>query len=213
MVDRFLANYPLTPMGEEGGLLPIPNPRPDRPIRGWDELFIQYPGATFRNGIYRLHTPETAMLAHQLVRNAFPKLAHKYRFFAYDWLGRQFALDFEREIDGEPAIAEVDFVDHEIYQIPVDFLGFHNETLDIDAEPAVASSLFAEWAAENPRAVPLKRNQIVGYRIPLTLGGKHEVSNMVVEDMDVSLEFKRQIHEAIQGEDEGTPIRGVDIKE
>jgi hypothetical protein len=192
MFDRFLANYPITLAGEEGALLPLPNPRPDRPIRGWVELFTRFPGATFGNGIYRLHTPDRAV-AHQLVRDAFPKLAYRYQCFAYDRLGRQFALDFEREKSDEPAISIVDFVDHEIYEIPEDLMGFHNDTLDIDSEPAVASSLFAEWAAQNPQALPLKRNQIVGYRIPLSLGGKHEVANMVVEDMDVSLEFERQI--------------------
>jgi hypothetical protein len=213
MVDQFLANYRITPTGEEVGLIPLANSRADRPIRGWDALFTRFPGATFRNGIYRLHTPDTATLAHQLVRDAFPKLAYRYQCFAYDWLGRQIALDFERETNDEPAISIVDFVDHEIYEILEDFMGFHNDTLDIDSEPAVASSLFAEWAAQNPQALPLKRNQIVGYRIPLTLGGKHEVSNMVVEDMDVSLEFERQIREATEGKEEGTPVRGVDIKE
>jgi hypothetical protein len=213
MLDRFFANYQVTPTGDEGTLRPLPNPRPDRPIRGWDELFTRFPGATFRNGIYRLHTPESTMLAHQLVRDAFPKLELDCLWFAYDWLGRQFALDFEREAHGEPAVSLADFVDHEIYEIPEDFVGFHNETLDIDSEPAVATSLFAEWTAQNPQALPLKRNQIVGYRIPLTLGGKHEVSNMVVEDMDVSLEFERQILEATEGKEEGTPVRGVEIRE
>lgn len=213
MFDGYLANYQITPTGEEGALLPLANPRPDRPIRGWDELFTRFPGATFRNGIYRLHTPDTARLAHQLGGDAFPNLIHKYRFFGYDWLGRQFALDFEREIKDEPAVSLIDLVEREIYKIPEDFVGFHNETLDTDSKPAVQSHLFAEWAIKNSQTLPLKRNQIVGYRIPLTLGGKHEVSNMVVEDMDVSLEFERQIREATEGKEEGTPIRGVDIKE
>jgi hypothetical protein len=213
MIDRFLANYPSTPTGEELESTPLANPSPTRPIRGWDNLFTHYPGATFRNGIYRLHTPETARAAHQLVRDAFPKMELNCLWFAYDWLGRQFGLDFEREVHGEPAVSLADIVDHDIFEIPEDFVGFHSETLDIESEPALSSSLFAEWSAQNPNALPLKRNQIVGYRIPLTLGGKHEVSNMVVEDMDVSLEFERQIQEAIQGKEEGTPIQGVDIKE
>jgi hypothetical protein len=213
MLDRFLANYPVTPAGESDALLTLPNPRPDHPIRGWDELFTRFPGATFRNGIYRLHTPDSARHADELVRDSFPKLKRKYLCYAYNWLGCHFALDFEREVHGEPAILMVDFVDGNVFEIPENFFGFHSETLETDSEPTVQSSLFADWAAQNPNALPLKRNQIVGYRIPLTLGGKHEVANMVVEDMDVSLELHRQIGEAIRGKDEGTTIRGTEISD
>jgi hypothetical protein len=211
MFDRFLEVYQVTSIGEEGSLVPLSNPRPDRPIRGWDELFTQFPGATFRNGIYRLHTPDSARHADGLVRDAFPKLKPRYLCFAYDWLGCHFALDFDREIQGDPAILKVEFVDGYVYEIPENFLGFHNETLETDSEPALQAALFAEWAAQHPDALPLKRNQIVGYRIPLMLGGKHEVGNMVVEDMDVSLELDRQIGEAIRGQDECTAIRGTEI--
>jgi hypothetical protein len=213
MFERFLRDYKVTPTGETTANVPMPVPRSDNRIRGWVELFRSFAGATFNSGIYRLHTPATAEAVHRVIGEALPRLRGIDSCFGYDWVGRQFALDFGREIDGEPAIRLIDLATPISYEIDHTFESLHNVEMVSDPQVVLESDVFTEWAAKNPHSLPLKRNQIVGYRIPLSLGGKHEVSNMVVEAMDVSLEFARQIHEAIQGSEEGTPIRGVDIKE
>jgi hypothetical protein len=213
MFERFLADYKVTSTSEATARIPIPNPSPDRPIRGWAELFGSFAGATFNSGIYRLHTPASAEAARRLIGEALPRLRGIDSCFGYDWLGRQFALDFDREIDGEPAIRLVDLVTPICYEIDHTFESLHNVEMVCDPQAVLESDVYADWVAQNPQILPLKRNQIVGYRIPLSLGGKHEVANMVVEDMDVSLDFERQIREATEGMEEGTPIQGVDIKE
>jgi hypothetical protein len=213
MFERFLAMYKITPTGEESGLGSLSNPCPNQSVRGWDELFTTCIGATFNNGIYRLHSPGSAEAAHQLIGKSLPRLKGINSCFGYDWLGRQFALDFGREVDGEPAIRLIDLATPISYEIDHNFVSLHNVEMISDPEAVLESNLFADWASQNPHSLPLKRNQIVGYRIPLTLGGQHEIANMVVEDMKVSLELERQLQESVQGAESGTPIRGVDIRD
>ena len=199
MFETFFANYQVTPSGEEEGVLPLSDPWKGGVIRGWDELFAQYPGSTFNHGIYRLHTPDTAQEANLIVVETFPRYKNAVICFSYDWLGRQFALDPRRMFDGEPGVLLIDLATRQAYEIDVTFVAFHNNVLIEDSQEALESHLFVDWASENQQSLPLRRNQIVGYRIPLTLGGQHEIANMVIEDMAVSLELDRQIGDAVLG--------------
>jgi hypothetical protein len=199
MFERFFEGYQVTATGDEADASPLPNPWSGGPIRGWDEFFTQCPGATFKNGIYRLHTTVSALAANQLFDQTFPHLKGNALCFGFDWLGRQFALDLERMIDGEPGVQLIDFVERNAYEIDVTFRDLHNVVFIEKPDSALEAHVFAEWAPENQQSLPLRRSQIVGYRIPLTLGGQHEIANMVVEDMEVSLELDRQIQDAIRG--------------
>jgi hypothetical protein len=199
MFEQFFASYQITPTCDEVDALPLPNPWSGGPIRGWDELFTQCPGATFNNGIYRLHTPASLRAAHQLITQCTPSLHGKVFCFGYDWLGRRFALDPRRMFDGEPGILLIDLVTRHSYEIDLPFADLHNIEFIEDPNASLEAHVFAEWSYENQLSLPLRRNQLVGYRIPLVLGGQHELANMVVEDMEVSLELDRQIQNAVQG--------------
>jgi hypothetical protein len=199
MFERFFERYQITPTGDEAAALPLPNPWSGGTIRGWDELFTQCPGVTFNNGIYRLHTPASAQAANHLFDQTFLHLKGSALCFGFDWLGRQFALDLERMIDGEPGVLLIDFVERNAYEIDDTFRDLHNVVFIEKPDSALDANVFAEWAPENPQSLPLSRRQIVGYRVPLTLGGQHEIANMVIEEMEVSLELDRQIQDAIRG--------------
>jgi hypothetical protein len=103
----------------------------------------------------------------------------------------------------------IDWLERSVYEIDTTFQLFHNKTTVEQSHPALQLPIFQEWAATYPESLPLRSDQIVGYRIPLSLGGKHELSNLVLVDSEVELELNRQIDEQIRDLPEGTPINTV----
>jgi hypothetical protein len=74
---------------------------------------------------------------------------------------------------------------------------------------ALETKMFEQWATANQHRSPLRLDQIVGYRIPLSLGGKHELSNLVIADSEVDLELDFQIQTQIRDLADGTTIKGI----
>src|SRR6266853_1765520 len=68
------------------------------------ELLPQFAGRSFNNGLYRFMTTEVRKLANEFIARAFPSFSGRVVCFAYDWLGRIFALDSSRLEDGSPAV-------------------------------------------------------------------------------------------------------------
>jgi hypothetical protein len=85
-VDRFLGSLAATERGPEATWAR----RDDYDV---DDLIGAFGGTTFEQGLYRIHTSRTASDANALVGEAFSQLARGIACFAYDWLGRQFAVD------------------------------------------------------------------------------------------------------------------------
>ena len=65
------------------------------------------------------------------------------------------------------------------------FAAFHDDELVEHSDATLASDFFEDWASSNPTALPLSRNQCVGYRIPLFLGGKDTNENLEIGDVEV----------------------------
>jgi hypothetical protein len=71
---------------------------------GASELFAVYSGASFEGGLYRLLSIEKISDWTKAACSAFPQFAGRIQCFSSDWLGRLFALDSEREVDGQPGV-------------------------------------------------------------------------------------------------------------
>jgi len=97
--------------------------------------------------------------------------------FAYDWLGRQFAL-FEKAMILQFSAGVLEWV-----EIPADIKTFHNEILLDLAEPALAVNFYNAWLESGGK--PPRYSECVGYKRPLFLGGDDWVENLEVIDMDV----------------------------
>lgn len=177
---------------------------PGEVLRGFSELMDAYSGANFGNASIAF-IPERA---DAIVHAMFPRRA-RYYCFNFDWLGRQYALDPSDRTDGEPGVARIDLLERRVQLMDYAFANFHNVMLLTDSDGVLDSELFGEWAAQHPDALPLKPNQIVGYRIPLNLGGEHTLDNLEVVDFEVELDFSAQIDEHIEDLPEGTIITEI----
>jgi hypothetical protein len=147
------------------------------------EFMAKFQGKSFNNGLYRVHKINELDKWNDIVTEAFPYFKNNIFCFSYDWLGRQFALDFTRVFEGEPMIVMFEPGTGEALEIPSTFLSFHEEELIEFQEAALAVGFFNEWIKENTE--PLDQNQCVGYKIPLFLGGEDEISNLDISDLEV----------------------------
>ena len=106
---------------------------------------------------------------------------------AYDWLGRQFALHRGDLVEGLAQVRLFDPGFHQVLNIPCSFETLHRAELPEYADDALAARFHAEWLASGGAAPGLA--ECIGYRIPPTLGGKDEIANMELTDMDVYWEL------------------------
>lgn len=208
--DRFYATYSVTaePAGSPSAL------PAGLTVLGWQDLMSRWAGATFADGVYRLHDADTATRFTRMVGDAFPEHASAIHVFAGDWLGRQFALDRRRvDATGEPQILLLEPGTGEALEIPVTFATFHDEELVDEADAAVAASFFAAWKRAHPELVPLEASRCVGYRVPLFLGGSDDLDNLGVCDVEVYWGLTSQLRVVTRSRGPGTPIRHVGIND
>lgn len=154
-------------------------------VPGYAVFAREFAGASFGGGLYRVHDDVTGPQALSFVAAAFPEFAQRVCTFGYDWLGRQFALDSGRIVDGQPQVLLLEPGTGEALEIPVNFTGFHDDELVDHAEAALASDFFATWSSSNADRIPLLRSQCVGYKVPLFLSGADEIENLEVSDVEV----------------------------
>lgn len=169
------------------------------------EFLQRFAGNTFKDGLYRIHNVDEIDKWNNIVNGTFPEFADFIICFAYDWLGRHFALDLRRKENNEPLIIMLEPGTGEALEIPTTFMTFHEEELIEYQDSALAADFFKEWKAKNEEI--LLSNQCVGYRIPLFLGGKDSIENLVLSDMEVYWETCGQLRNKARDLSIGTPIK------
>jgi len=175
------------------------------------ELFGEVAGATFDEGLYRVHDGASSDAITALVKEAFPEVTERVgACFGYDWVGRQFGLDLSRQDRNKRFMVFM----HEpgtgaVRPLPATLATFHEEILIEKPEAALAVAFFKDWTAQTLRRyLPLGRTQCVGYKIPLFLNGKDEISNLEVSDLEVYWSICGQLrNQAMRGDQ----IRSVKI--
>jgi hypothetical protein len=140
-------------------------------------------GRSFADGLYRVHTKNSAIESDALVRRAFPEFAGRLACFGYDWLGRQFATDAGRGAINDPEVMLFEPGTGEALEIPVPFSLFHDEELVDFTEEALAATFFDQWRRSGGGSPEV--TQCVGYKRPLFLGGGDTVDNLELADLDV----------------------------
>jgi len=206
MFEQFATRFAVLPAQQAAGS-PWHDPRLTV-ATGYSELAERFAGCAFENGLYRLHDATTGPRCAALVNEAFPAFAARACPFAFDWLGRQFALDSGRLDGSEPLVLLLEPGTGEALEVPLSFAAFH-EQLDELREPALAAAFFADWAAANPDCVPLASEQCAGYRVPLFLGGRDVVDNLEVSDIDVYWSLCAQLSHGTSVLPPGTSIGSV----
>ncbi|WP_208996340.1 T6SS immunity protein Tdi1 domain-containing protein [Pseudovibrio ascidiaceicola] len=206
MFERFLERFKVDVSLSRDETTPFNIPFEVEGLQLWLE---QYGGCSFNQGLYRAHSVAQINLWNKLIGENYPHFKGRVFCFAYDWAGRQFALDFARMEHGEPLVLLLDPATGEAFDVPTNFLEFHNQELAEDPEPALSESFFLEWLAATQHK--LQPNECVGYKVPLFLGGKDELANLEVTDLEVYWTLSGQMLEQIKDLPAGTPIGKVTI--
>ena len=135
------------------------------------------------NGLYRIHNKNDVKKWNEILKRAFPKFKNGIQVFGYDWLGRNFALDTQRDVVliFEPGTGE-------ILNTEENFVNFHDSEIPQYHDACLASEFFNEWFEANGNFV-LPHNKCVGYKVPLFLNGEDDIENLEVSDMEVYWEI------------------------
>ena len=125
--------------------------------------------------------------------------------FASNWRGNLFLFDRARLPTGERKIAFLELATGEYEVIDYPFRWFIGELLPRQ-EGLLAAADLEHWQAIGGR-VP-KRDECVGLRIPLVVGGQDEVANFEVLFLNVWVSIAGQIYEQTRNLPPGTRITG-----
>lgn len=147
-------------------------------------------GATLDSGFYRFHTPESARTGTQACSRLITGFEGRYYSFAFDWLGREVAVDIRpRPEDGYVIV--VDPGAGEYLKTGCRLSDWHDAVAS-DEDP-LAGTFYSEWRSQDTERGPLRFDQAVGYKIPLFLGGRDEVGNLEVVPRGLYFELCTQL--------------------
>jgi hypothetical protein len=178
-------------------------------VEGYVNFASEFAGDTFCGGLYRVHDDQSGPRSLAVIADAFPDFAARVCPFSFDWLGRQFAIDSSRVEGGQPLVLLLDPGAGDALEIPQTFTTFHEEELIDFVEAALAVEFFEEWSAANSASLPLQRDQCVGYRVPLFLGGQDLLENLELGDLEVYWSLCGQLRLRTRSLPPGTSINTI----
>ena len=199
MFEAFQARYPKDPCARsDDGNVPVPSEQ------GLPEFLSEFGGASFSSSLYRVVLASEIAGWNARIEAAYPEFAGQITCFAYDWLGRAFALNQNRLEGGRPGVTMFEPSTGEALEIPCNLQTFHTEGLLEFGEAALAISFFEDWLGAGGTA-PLP-DQCVGYKKLLFLGGVDDLENLELSDLDVYWHLSAQIIRQTRGLPPGTPV-------
>ena len=178
---------------------------------GFPSLFEAFSGASFNGGAYRILPPDEITNWKERITAAFPDFRNRFIPFGYDWLGRFFCLDVEREPQQEPLVLLFSNFTDEVLEIPANLCDFHNKILVGQREPALELCMFEKFLSATH--IPcLSNTECAELVIPLYLGGTFTVENMKLSDTLAYWEISAQLLSQARSIDEGIRISRVSIR-
>lgn len=148
-----------------------------------DILARIFGGRSFGGGVYRVIERGKRDDWGKQIALAFPRHGKNVCCFGYDWLGRVFGVRVTR--DGHELGPIYMFVPGtgKVLEIPRSVVAFHDEELLEFSDEALAGEFYADWIRSG--GVQPEYHQCIGYKIPLFLGGKDDITNLELSDIDV----------------------------
>ncbi|MDI9889367.1 DUF1851 domain-containing protein [Streptomyces sp. HNM0645] len=153
-------------------------------------VFGRMAGRTLAEGFLRFHTPASAHESYALCARLIVGLEGRFFPFAFDWNGRELLFDIR---DPEVRPRYMIMVDPEEGEHYTTDLGLDDFFVAVTDEDALAFAYFDEWRKANPGAGPVGFDQVVGYKVPLSLGGADDVANLELTGRQVYVELCAQI--------------------
>ena len=176
-------------------------------VKGFKELFLNLQGRIFGKGEYRFYYFSEIDNWNKIIISLYPKFKNKLECFASDWLGRQFVI-YKENFKTEK-ILMLDPASGDIFEIANDFVEFHENILLNNYDDCVAYNFFQEWLDSSVEEI--SRNQCVGYKKPLFLGGKEDIGNLEIVDMEVYWYLNIQLFEKTKIMKKGSKINKIEI--
>jgi hypothetical protein len=206
MFSNFIATYHPAEVTREGARVEAPS---GFSVGGYTYFMSKYAGLSVVGGLYRVHELERIEVWNEIISEYFPDFRGRFSCFGFDWLGRQFALDGQRLLEGEPAVLMFEPGTGEVLEIPATFASFHDDEIVNYHNEALASGFFERWSDLNK--APLAHTECAGYKVPLFLGGKDNVENLELIDMEAYWAVVGQLLSQTRDLPPGTRIGNISI--
>ena len=206
MFSNFIATYKPAEVTREGtrALPPV-----GFSTSGYSDFMSKYAGLSVGGGLYRIHELEKIEEWNEIISEYFAEFRDRFSCFGFDWLGRQFALDRQRLLEGEPTVLMFEPGTGDVFEIPATFASFHDDEIVNYHKEALSSDLFASWSAL--QKAPLAHTECAGYKVPLFLGGQENVENLELIDMEVYWVVVGQLLTKTRGLPPETKIGNISI--
>ncbi|MEZ6129830.1 MAG: DUF1851 domain-containing protein [Planctomycetaceae bacterium] len=166
-------------------------------------------GKTFNDGLYRVAQADEIDAISEFILEGFPEFENRVTPFAFDWLGRVFAVDQHRVEEGHAQVVMIEFGAGEAMQIPCSAIDFHEQELINFADDALSLPFFNEWKSTHGEAIPYAK--CVGYRTPLFLGGSDTLENLELSDRSVYWHFCGQLRAQAMSMRDGQKIGRIEL--
>jgi hypothetical protein len=176
---------------------------------GLQPFLEQRAGQSIHDGLYRVVDQATYSLGQEFVQAGFPHLAARVQCFGYDWLGSLFCLDSARMVNGGRGVLLLEPGTGKELAIPVNLESFHDEMVFPQPHALFCQDFYFRWLASGGSAPG--PDQCVGYKKPLFLGGKDEVENLELSDLDVYWTISAQLIRKVRELPVGAKIDRVTI--
>jgi hypothetical protein len=170
----------------------------------------RYAERSFNQGLYRIFGPKQITPSRELIDLAFPDYKTRAICFSYDWLGRLFAIDLARSVEQRHGIIMLEPGTSQVLEIAANLESFHNDELISYTNEALASEFYQAWRTAG--GVAPAHEECIGYKKPLFLGGKDDIQNLELIDLDVYWHISAQIIKQTRGIPSGTQIRHSEIE-
>lgn len=167
-------------------------------------------GRSMNRGLLRFHDAASAPAAQETVNAMFRTRGLDAEVFAFDWLARQFAVASRMTPEGMPDLTQtartvvvLDPFDGSVTPW-VDAHSFEHALNVPLAQDFLLPDLFGEWM--NAVSVDhLQFNSCAGSTVPGFYGGKREIGNLTLDDVEVYLSFTQQLWEHGTKNGKGSP--------
>ncbi|MES2854475.1 MAG: DUF1851 domain-containing protein [Bdellovibrionota bacterium] len=164
-----------------------------------EDVLLRFGGWSFNQGLYRVMTPAIQTSAQNFISTAFPSFRTTAVPFAYDWLGRVFAVETNElrlDIEG-PTVLMFEPGTGEVHEMPADLEEFHESELVMHMDGVLAAEAHQQWLKAGNDALGL--NQCAGYMSLLFLGGTDTLDNISTMELGEYWELSGGLIASVSG--------------
>lgn len=144
----------------------------------YDAFCNQFGGQSFGEGLFNTFSYNQREKWNKIIGDYFPQYNNRISVIGYDWLGRCFA-----KLNDQDIVKLFEIGTGEVINIGCSLEKLLDEEIPVYSNDSLAHNFFNSWKKETSQDIPY--GSCVGYKVPLFLGGKDNISNLELSDMEV----------------------------